>query len=583
MGRIEWDHSNGPYQSRNVDERLIRSFVAANERRDYGIYKRFMDAALLAKARSIFPHFGSIHEGTVIVDAGSGTGQLAELAAREFRGSKVYALDISHELLEQAAKDSSLIELLYGDAAEQNFPNNSVDIKYYSTSGHEIETFGGTGSMKRAMENTFRELRPGGRAVIRDFVKPSRKDPLLMHFISNVGLKNIPANVRLEDLDYSLLSTEALFHRFHAEFNSGNAFQYEQVEKDSLRYFRLLPEWAYEFYMRKDYTANWRQEIKEKYSYWTLEDPLTILRALGYTNIRTIEEYNDFIIDNRLAGKVGLYEERNGVVQPIDLPPTHMTIVAEKPQQTTSTTIYPGTIESTDYSKTLETINIDREQGVVTIDDQIFEIEGEEILGTKKHIFRLKNKPGHVLKVVRQDTLNTHNVFKSMYQIIERQAVLDEYKTPHVRVISHDSQKPPYRYLIQEDVPAGSINAAMLIENGELTEEDIRQMASIINKYEKGKKWQLDTNPFSWFRVKREDGNTEMVYVSNKVYLYDETWEFRKKGLLQWLDPRYIQHAQNFSAAIPTNQAYEQLQEVWEQGGNYIDEWKKYLDEDVQP
>src|SRR3989338_412879 len=81
-------------------EQLVALFHKANEHRDYKIYEGAMDAATQAKAESIFPHFGNINPGDIIVDAGSGSGKLAELAAREFREARVMALDISHELQE---------------------------------------------------------------------------------------------------------------------------------------------------------------------------------------------------------------------------------------------------------------------------------------------------------------------------------------------------------------------------------------------------------------------------------------------------------------------------------------------------
>ena len=162
-------------------------FAQANENRDYSIYARSMDAALISKARSIFPYFGEVPENGVIVDAGSGTGALAELAAEEFRGARVYGLDFSHELMERAADSRALMNIVYGDAAEQNFPDNSVDIKYYSTSGHEIESFGGKGKMTDAVAATFKELKPGGRIVIRDIAKPERTDPIYLRILSTVG------------------------------------------------------------------------------------------------------------------------------------------------------------------------------------------------------------------------------------------------------------------------------------------------------------------------------------------------------------------------------------------------------------
>ncbi len=579
--------TEGPKYSQSEKETNVTKentlFLTANQGRDYSIYTRFMDAALHAKAHSLFPYFGELNENAVIVDAGSGTGQLAELAAREFRGASVYALDISHELLEMAEKGKSLIHLVNGNAIHRNFPPNSVDVKYYSTSGHEIETFGGEGSMEQAVKNTLTELKPGGKIVIRDFVKPNRKEPIYMKIHQQADVIDIPIDTPIDDIDYNLLSPVALFRRFHQEFQEGNAFSYEEVKRDGETYFKLSPKWAYEFYMRKDYTANWRQEIKEKYSYWTLEDARSYLENCGFTNVKTIADPNQFIVSKRLKGQIELYEENQGELNPIDFPPTHMIIVGEKPYDIK---VRARAIEdkdpAIDYEKIISTVRIDRDTHRVYIGEDIFEVE-DILEGSKTYICRLKNDTSKVLKIVRADTYNLHNVFKSIYQIIERQNVLDAYETPHVHLLSHDGPKPPYRYLIQEDIPKGSVNAAELIKGHALKEDDIRQMAEIVNKYEKKKEWQIDTNPYSWFRVTQDDGTTQMIYVSNKVYRYDEQWKFRKVGLLQWLDPKYVENANYFSAEIPTAKEYEELQNMWSQESEEISAWKKYLDKDIQP
>lgn len=572
-----------PSETASQLERLRKQFEAANEHRDFSIYTRAMDAALEAKAQSIFPHF-NIEEGDVIVDAGSGTGALAELVAREFRGARVYALDISHELQERAEEEKALTHLVYGDAADRNFPENSVKVKYYSTSGHEIESFGGAGGMRRAMEHSFAELEPGGRVIIRDFAKPSRAEPIFMKIISNVGLKEVPMGIKDEDIDYSVLSTGALLNRFQKEFRGGGAFSVERVEVEGERYIKIDPEWAHEFYLRKDYTANWRQEIKEKYTYWTPEQAKRILEGIGYVNVRVIPDPNEFILQNRLEGKIALYEMgEDGKLARIPFPMTHMVVIGEKPLSIAQKEKAKENPWEADYKKVFSSIEFDEKRGVVRIGKKEFEVDrAKPIVGTKKIIFGLQGEPLRVLKIARADTRNDHNVFTSMFQIVERQDVLRRYKTPHLKIVEHDSGGPPFRYVVQEAVPKGAISAADLIRKGMFGEEDIKQMARVVNAYEKGKEWQLDTNPFSWFRVQK-GGGTEMVYVSGKVYRYDEQWEFKKVGLLQWVDPQYVKQGQNFSAAIPVLKSYEKLRTQWEKGGGVIDWWKKYLDWRIQP
>jgi len=566
-----------PELSISESERIKQALLNANEHRDYSIYTRSMDAALEAKIKSLFPYFKVQNQG-VIVDAGSGTGAVAQEAARTFResGVKVFALDISHELLALAENDRGLIRPIYGNAAEQNFPENSVNIKFFSTSGHEVESFGGKGSMRRAVAASKHELIPGGQLIIRDFAKPSRHGPVYLRINSNLGLDPDFSGVPSEEIDYNTLSTFALLKRFRDEFAGGGAFDFEELEIAGQKLIKMEAEWAHEFYLRKDYTANWRQEIKEKYTYWDEEEARSILRAEGFVNVQVVADPNEYILNNRLRGKIDLFViNTDGRLEPIDFPATHMVIVAEKPQNSDSATITP--IESVTFEKIFDSIKIDREKGKLIIDEREFVIGDHEIVGTKKNIFRLLGKPSRVIKIARNDTNNGQNVFTSMLQVIERQNILIETATPHLSVLEFDLSGPPYRFLIQEAVPAGSVCAAALIEKGLLTEDEVRQMATIVKKFEIGKLWQLDTNPFGWYRVLTEDGTFKMTYASGKVYKYDENWEFEKVGLLQWLDPQYVKKSNNYSAAIPPEKEVTKLR-----GGNFSSNqqlawWRKYL------
>jgi ubiquinone/menaquinone biosynthesis C-methylase UbiE len=573
-----------------LENKTAEYFSNANEGRDFSIYTRLMDSALEAKAHSLFPFFGDVPSGAVIVDAGSGTGTLAELVASEFRGTQVYALDISHELREMAEENRAQIKLVFGDASEQNFPDNSVDVKYFSTSGHEIESFGGQGKMNEALESTFQELKPGGIIVIRDFAKPERTDPILMAILSKAGVDDVDKVIVDGVLNYNLLSTRALFQRFFEEFKNKQGFSYEIVTIDGQEYIKLSPEWAHEFYLRKDYTANWRQEIREKYTYWSPSQAKKALEKAGFVDVEVIPDPSSYILENRLKGKVALFDiDEKGELVEIPFPPTHMIVKGRKPLATVADVSEQPVLEfkkAVDYQKLKETISFDKEKGIVTIGEQAFSIlkDQEVVSGSKKVIYWLEGQPPRVLKVVRQDGLNDHAIFKAMYQSIVREDILDEFKIPHVRVLETDPQGPPYRFFVQEAIPQGSVCAVDLIHNQALTETDISQMASYINQFELGKKWQLDTNPFNWYRVKISDTETQMVYVDGKVYRYDENWEFRRVGLLQWLDPRYTEGLKNHSATIPKAKEYSELQSNWEaRDDQYCQWWKRYLNSFIQP
>jgi len=564
---------------------------AASRERDLGIYKGSMDAATDAKAKSIEKYIGPLSDNAKIVDAGAGTGKVAELIASDLRGARVYTLDVSHELMECASDNRALTIPVYGDAAVQNFEANSIDVKYYSTSGHEIESFGTDGrKMKEAVANTFTELKPGGKLIIRDFAKPEIEGPVYMQIQTTDGLSNIEEATTDGYLDYSLLSKKSLFLRFHQEFRGGNAFKYEIVNIGGQEFIKLDAEWAHEFYLRKDYTANWRQEILEKYTYWKPTEAEEVLKEAGYTNIHTVPDQNEYILNNRLLGKIGLYTMADsGTLEQIEFPPTHMVVIGTKPEDSQITT--PGIFndaaeKAVDYQKLLETVKFNQDSQSITIDDQVFYVDGahQPIIGKKKAVYRLLGEPARVLKTVRPNPLNAPAVFKGMYQAVARKNLLDEYRIPHLQIFDPDPKGPPYRYFTQEAIPQNACSAADLIVNNKLTETDIAQMTGYINTFELNRKWQLDTNPFNWYRVPQKDGTTKMIYVDSKVYPYDEAWEFRRIGLLQWLRPQYVNGNINYSAQIPTANEFEALRKQWDNlNTEQITWWKKYLSPVLQP
>jgi len=65
------------------------------------------------------------------------------------------------------------------------------------------------------------------------------------------------------------------------------------------------------------------------------------------------------------------------------------------------------------------------------------------MLGTKKRVFRLRDKPSQILRVARDDTDNDHNVFKSFFQTVKREHILIEYNTPYLKILESDPLGPP--------------------------------------------------------------------------------------------------------------------------------------------
>lgn len=377
-------------------------------------------------------------------------------------------------------------------------------------------------------------------------------------------------------LDYSKLSTRALFERFHAEFGGGNAFSYQKVTmEDGKEYFDLPARYAQEFNLRKDYTANWRQEIKETYGL----DPNVLQQAMrkaGLGDIVFEQNDNEWIRKNRLRGKAPLFiVSDDGKRTEVEFA-THFVATAKKPGIAGETA---AAIPTADYQSLAHTVEIDEEHRQMRIGSTYFDIELYVGEGKHKKVYRIKAHGKHLLlKVIRTEEKDVHNVFKSMTQAIDRQEVLREYGVEAMPIVDFDRSGPPYRWLMQEELPAGSVYVSELIREGKLTERDVRQVADIVNRFELGKQWQLDMNPFNWARVSPENGQTQMVYTGSTVYAYDEKWSFPHFGLLQWTDPRYIPRGTRRTAKFPPHPvAVEFLRNLPQNTDEKVGWWKKYL------
>ena len=566
----------------------------ANVGRDYSVYIWRMDAASEAKVMSLFSRFHEIFDGMKIVDMGSGTGLVAEKIAEKCRklgfSVEVFAVDVSHEFYD-ASSDQPLIQLIFGDASTAVLPDNSVDCIYFSTSGHEIESFCGRGKMKVAVARAFNALRSDGQLIIRDFVKPNIPGPILMEIPRDDGV-SVDLETPSEKIDYNQLSTYAKFLRFHHEFAGGGAFTFTECMIAGKQLIQIDAEWAYEFYMRKEYTGNWRNEIKEKYSYWTLQEANEVLAATGFTEITVEEDSSEFMLNNWLRGKIGLFQLADDkTLNVIDFPPTHMIISGRKPTSEATNEITATQPNSVDFQELIDSIEVDEANGVINFyPSTSIAIEPRPVaVGTKFTLYKLRDNPRQVIKIPNRNYFNSLrysqqvNQFKALLQTVELQSILEQFQTPHLAVTATDPEGPPYRFLIQEALPEGSTCAADLILSGNLAEEDIRQFCEIINQYETNKTYQLDSNPFAWYRVPQPDGTFRLTYLSGKVYSYHDNWKFSQIGLLQWTDNNYLENASYYSAAIPKKNEQLHFAHAWYASSDVFSIWKKYLEPSIWP
>jgi ubiquinone/menaquinone biosynthesis methyltransferase len=107
--------------------------------------------------------------GAHALDLATGTGDIAwELADR---GARVVALDITPRMIELARERAGTrpVKLIVGDMSALPFPDNSFDLV---TTGYGLRN---VPNLERAIDELFRVLRPGGRALSLDFNKPRNR------------------------------------------------------------------------------------------------------------------------------------------------------------------------------------------------------------------------------------------------------------------------------------------------------------------------------------------------------------------------------------------------------------------------
>jgi SAM-dependent methyltransferase/nicotinamide mononucleotide adenylyltransferase len=272
--------------------------------RDFASYGAAMDASLVQKVGDLLPW---ILPGT-IVDKGCGTGKLLVELSRRFPGAALVGVDLSRELLRRSDENTYAggdVRFVLGDAAEAQLPDGSADTIIFSSIMHEIFSYGGYrhARITQALASAARELRVGGRVLIRDGVSPE------------------PVTWRLTCLDGE---TRARFDRFAREFKHGAGAPFRPLGPSELL---LNSHEANEFLCKKDYVVNWDIEVHEEYGVLTIREWKEALAAAGFAVLEARGYVNDWIAEHRYRGHVALADEQGA---PLSWPDTNVVLVGEK-------------------------------------------------------------------------------------------------------------------------------------------------------------------------------------------------------------------------------------------------------------
>lgn len=239
-------------------------------------YFERMSKSTLRKAELVqFAKSGSV------LDVGSGGGDLAETFMNA--GFAVTALDGNSESVARTARRG--IPAVHGFAEELDelFAPESFDNVLFSSVLHEVFSYGkGEASINRALEAAYRVLKPGGKILIRDGVRPDNWTETAYLFIDDRELSTLVQ-------DYLHL----------------NPFRHLGVALEKVLSDGELSIWAGDYFscMEALYTVNWgrgslHRESQELFGVFTQAGYLAKLSETGFVNASSQDDghtYKDYL------------------------------------------------------------------------------------------------------------------------------------------------------------------------------------------------------------------------------------------------------------------------------------------------
>ena len=133
-----------------------------------------------------------IQPGDNVLDVGCGTGEVALSAKTRTKDGNVYGIDPAPEMIavarSKAARKKLDIDFRVGVIEALPFPDASMDVVTSSLMMHHLPEE----LKRRGLAEIYRVLKPGGRLLIADFMRPtgSLVNHLFIAFTRHRGLKN---------------------------------------------------------------------------------------------------------------------------------------------------------------------------------------------------------------------------------------------------------------------------------------------------------------------------------------------------------------------------------------------------------
>jgi len=300
---------------------LLSEDANITETRNYNSYARGMDNAIEFKFKDIKPF---IIEGK-IVDVGCGTGALVNLLAKKFQESDIIGVEATRKFYEYCKLQDYPNPFVYfyrRNILNQNFKEDSINSFVYSSILHEIYSYIGVAALRKALRNTFTQLAPKGRIIIRDVVGPNQKKKKVYMKLNEKDGK--------EKGKIDQLSTYSKFFRFTKDFKP-RKIKFKKKKIDGHNFVLLNLQDAYEYFSKMSYTDNWESEMREEFGFWNFSEWCKELKQIGFKKVEGSRSFsNPHIVERKYKGKVSLFEKKGNKLINFDYPPTNMILVGEK-------------------------------------------------------------------------------------------------------------------------------------------------------------------------------------------------------------------------------------------------------------
>jgi len=297
-------------------QRLVRSQALRN----IDSYAAALDAGSAAKWH-VISRWLTWWPGATLVDMGCGTGALAARLAGHCRGVQVSGIDAAPALQRLASRRFGSVprlRFLPGCATRQHF--QGVATMVMSSLLHEVFSHAddGLAAVSAALRAAFDSLAPGGRLIIRDFVRPEAGETgvmLVQRRSDHCAAHDLRALVSAAAQDAERADTPHLVCRSHVLRRNHVIFETDAAT-------------AYEYLFRIGQgSAEWRAELRERYGFWTLAQALALLRGTGFELVAQQALPNHWVARHRLAGRVHWALGRHAV----HCLPAQWLLVAQRP------------------------------------------------------------------------------------------------------------------------------------------------------------------------------------------------------------------------------------------------------------